>query len=177
MNFFRISGLTSAVLPALGAAVILAIGPAAHAQLDVIPRPRLKIGAFFPTNTSLSNAIGNTWIKVGADVNIPFSLVPIGTARIGIDYVANGSSNIVPITFMQIIQPSAVARSPVYGGAGIGLWTGHIKGSGTSTRFGFRLVGGVEISKTTFIEAQYDIVDRLGSARADGFSALVGMRF
>jgi hypothetical protein len=161
------------------AALLIAAGlpAAARAQLDVIPRPRLKIGAFFPTNTSLSNAVGNTWLKLGADVNVPFSLVPIGTARVGIDYVANGSSSIIPITLVQVIQPSAVARSPIYGGAGIGLWTGHIKGSGTSTKFGFRLLGGVEISSRMFIEAQYDIVDRLGSARADGFSVLLGARF
>jgi hypothetical protein len=149
----------------------------ARAQLNVIPRPRVKIGAFFPTNTSLGNAVGNTWLKLGADVNVPFSLVPIGTARVGIDYVVNGSSNIVPITLMQIIQPSAVAKSPVYVGAGIGLWTGHIKGSGTQTKFGFRLAGGFDISAHSFLEVQYDIVDRLGSARADGFSVLVGAKF
>jgi hypothetical protein len=176
MNRSRIT-ISLVAISTVGAAIFLAGTPAASAQLGIIPRPRVKIGAFFPTNTSLSNAIGNTWIKVGTDVNIPFSLIPIGTARVGIDYVAKGSSSIIPITVMQIIQPSAVARSPVYGGAGVGLWTGHIKGSGTSTRFGFRLVGGFEISQHTFLEAQYDFVDKLGSARADGFSVLIGMRF
>lgn len=166
---------SAGLLLALGAATLLP--GSAHAQLDVIPRPRLKIGAFFPTNTSLSNAVGNTWLKVGADINVPFSLLPFGTARAGIEYAVNGSSNIVPITLVQIIQPSAVARSPIYGGAGIGLWTGHIKGSGTSTRFGFRLVGGLDISSRSFLEVQYDIVDRLGSARADGVSVLLGVRF
>ncbi len=164
-----------------GLAVLIAsaaLSSSAGAQLGgVIPRPRVKAGIFLPTNTSLRNAVGNTWLKLGADVNIPFSLVPVGTARVGIDYVANGSSNIVPITVMQIFQPSVAVHSPIYGGAGIGLWTGHIKGSGTSTKFGFRIVGGVEFTDKFFLEAQYDIVDRLGGARADGFSILVGTKF
>ena len=67
--------------------------------------------------------------------------------------------------------------SPVYVGGGIGVWTGHIKGSGSSSRFGFRLLGGVDVGKNTFFEVQYDFVDKLGGVRADGFSFLVGMKF
>jgi hypothetical protein len=67
--------------------------------------------------------------------------------------------------------------SPIYIGGGIGLWTGHIQGSGTSTRFGIRLLGGVDIGKNTFIEVQYDIVDKLAGVRADGVSLLIGLKF
>jgi hypothetical protein len=149
----------------------------AGAQTNLIPMPRFKIGAFFPTNTSLNNAVGNTWLKLGADVNVPFSLIPFGSTRAGIDYVVNGSSNIVPITLIQTFQPSAGLKSPVYVGAGIGLWTGHIKGSGSSTKFGFRVLAGAELSRKMFLEVQYDIVDKLGGARADGVSVLVGTQF
>jgi len=160
------------------AAVSAATTIRANAQAGLIPTPRFKAGIFLPTNTSLQNAVGNTWLKLGADINVPFSLVPVvGSGRVGIDYVVDGSSNIIPITIMQIFQPSVAVHSPIYGGAGVGLWTGHIKGSGTSTKFGFRLVAGVETSSKIFFEAQYDIVDKLGGARADGFSVLIGTKF
>jgi hypothetical protein len=158
--------------------IATALCPRADAQLPGVPHVRVKIGAFFPSDTSLSNATSNTWLKVGADVSVPFSLIPTGSMRAGIDYVVNGSSNIVPITLTQIIQPSAaVAKSPIYGGAGIGIWTGHIKGAGTSTKFGVRLLAGVDIAAHAFLEVQYDIVEKLATARADGFSVLVGARF
>jgi hypothetical protein len=161
----------------LAAFLMVVSGERAEAQLNIIPRFRVKAGVFLPQNTSLKNAVGNTWLKVGADVNLPASLFPLGSTRIGIDYVVNGSSNIVPITITQIFQPSVAVRSPVYAGAGIGLWTGHIKGSGTSTQFGFRLLAGIEFSDRLFGEVQYDFVDKLGGARADGLSVLVGLKF
>ena len=161
----------------LAAATALSIAHPAASQTKLIPLPRVKIGAFFPTDTTLRNVAGNTWFKVGADIGVPFSLIPLGSARVGIDYVANGSSNIVPITLVQTFQPSVGLSLPVYVGAGIGLWTGHIQGSGTSTEFGLRLVGGSGLGKRLFLEVQYDIVKHLGSARADGFSVLVGTQF
>jgi hypothetical protein len=165
------------VVLGLAALALIAAGEKCEAQLGIIPRFRVKAGVFLPQNTSLKNAVGNTWLKVGADVNLPASLFPLGSTRVGIDYVVNGSSNIVPITLTQIFQPSVAVRSPVYAGAGIGLWTGHIKGSGTSTQFGFRLLAGIEFSERFFGEVQYDFVDKLGGVRADGLSVLVGLKF
>lgn len=150
----------------------------AEAQLSIIPKVRVKAGVFFSENTALKSLVGSTWIKVGADVALPIGLPLLsGGTRVGIDYVWNGSSNIVPITLTSVIQPSLGLTSPVYVGGGIGLWTGHIKGSGTVSRFGIRLLGGVDIGKSTFIEVQYDIVDRMGSVRPDGVSVLLGMKF
>jgi len=149
----------------------------ATAQLGFIPRFRIKAGVFLPQNTSLQNAVGNTWFKIGADVNVPFSLVPLGSARVGIEYAVNGSSNIVPITLTQVIQPSVGVHSPLYFGAGIGLWTGHIRGRGTDTRFGFRLLGGLEFTSRLFLELQYDFVGRMGDTHVDGLSVLVGTKF
>ena len=149
-----------------------------NAQIGIFPTLRIKAGLFLPQNSSLRNAVGNTWIKLGADVGLPVGFALLGgSTRVGIDYVANGSSSIIPITLTSIMQPSIGLHSPVYVGGGVGFWTGHIKGSGTSTRFGLRLLGGVEISNKAFVELQYDIVDKLGNTRADGFSFLVGTKF
>ena len=161
---------------AVGFLALAALAPSS-AQVPFLPSVRVKAGVFLPQNTSLRNAVGNTWLKVGADVSVPLSIVPLGSSRVGIEYAVNGSSNLVPITFMQVFQPSAGVKSPVYLGAGVGLWTGHIHGFGTNTRIGFRLMGGVDFTKKLFLELQYDFVDRMGPVRADGFSALVGTRF
>jgi hypothetical protein len=164
-------------------AAVLAIGlicfaRPAGAQLSIIPKVRLKAGVFLSTDVSLNNAVGPTWLKVGADVSLPFGLPLLGGGmRAGIDYMANGSSNIIPVTLTTVIQPSLGLTSPVYVGAGIGLWTGHIKGAGTSSRFGFRLLGGIDLGPKTFLEVQYDFVDKLSGVRADGFSALIGFKF
>jgi hypothetical protein len=173
--------LSRLTLRLAAAAALLTLSVAsrpANAQLSVIPKVRLKAGVFLAQNSSLRNLVGNTWFKVGADVSLPIGIPLLsGGTRIGIDYVANGSSNFVPVTLTSVIQPSLGLTSPVYVGGGIGLWTGHIKGAGTSTRFGVRLLGGVDIGKSTFFEVQYDFVDKLAGVRADGFSFLVGMKF
>ena len=168
-----------ATLAALGA--LAALGGTARtaaAQLPIMPRVGVKAGAFLPNDTSFNNLAGNTWFKAGVDVGLPFSLVPaIGSARAEIDYQVNGRNNIVPITFNQIVQPSIGLHVPLYFGAGAGIWTGHIRGAGSSTTVGGRLIAGLELSKAMFVEAQYDFVGRIGGVRADGPSVLAGMRF
>ena len=152
----------------------------ASAQLGIIPQVRVKAGLFFPSSTGLTNAIGSTWIKIGADVNLPvgFNLPVVGAStRIGIDYALKGSSSLVPITLMEMIQPSAGVKSPIYGGAGIGLYTAHFKGSGSASKFGYRLLGGFQFTPKLFIEAQYDVVGKIRGTRPDGISVLVGSHF
>src|SRR5258708_5147415 len=93
---------------ALLLATLTLLSSTAHscAQVPFLPSVRVKAGVFLPQNTSLLNAVGNTWLKIGADVSVPVSPVPLGTTRVGIDYVVNSSSNIVPLTLTQIFQPS-----------------------------------------------------------------------
>lgn len=143
-----------------------------------LPSLRFKIGLFSPQNSSLRGISGSDWLKIGADFNLPLGLLGFGTkTRVGIDYAFRGSSNILPITFNQIFQPSAaVASSPVYVGAGVGLWTIRAKGQPTLSRIGFRLLAGLEYSGY-LLEFQYDFVDRAGAVRADGLSVLVGLKF
>ena len=163
--------------PAAALAGLVFVHAPVRAQVPFLPSVRIKAGVFVPSNTSLRDAVGNTWLKVGADVSVPLSIVPLGSSRVGIEYAVNGSSNIVPLTFTQVFQPSVGVHVPFYVGAGLGLWTGHIHGAGTYTRIGFRLMGGLDFKKRAFIEVQYDFVDSMGPVRADGFSALVGTRF
>jgi len=108
---------------------------------------------------------------------IGFNLPIVGAStRVGIDMSFKNSNRIVPITISEIIQPSAGVHSPIYGGAGFGLWNGHISGN-TSTKFGFRLIGGLDLTEKFFIEANYDNVGNLGGVRADGFSVVAGFKF
>ncbi len=155
------------------------ISSAAKAQLPFIPKIRVKAGLFLPTDSNLTNAVGNTWMKIGVDVTLPlgFNLPIIGAStKVGIDYSFKNSNRIVPITLSEVIQPSAGAHSPIYAGAGIGLWNAKIGGN-TSSKVGFRLLGGLDFSEKLFLEAQYDKVGRLGGVTADGFSVLAGFKF
>ena len=161
------------VLFSLSAVLVLwsATATAVHAQTQFIPKPRLKIGAFFPSDSNLKDATSSTWIKVGADIGIP-----IVGLRAGIDYAFDGSNRIVPITITQIFQPSAVVvKSPVYGGIGIGMWNAHIAGE-SATRFGLRGVVGVEFAGY-LAEANYDLVGSVSGRRMDGLSLMVGKKF
>jgi hypothetical protein len=170
--------MVRAVTAATAFVLLTACARPADAQVSILPKFRIKGGVFLTEVSSLKDAVGPTWIKIGADVSLPVGLPLLsGGTRVGIDYVWNGSSNIIPITLTSVIQPSIGVTSPIYIGGGIGLWTGHIQGSGTSTRFGIRLLGGVDIGKNTFIEVQYDIVDKLAGVRADGVSLLIGLKF
>jgi hypothetical protein len=147
------------------------------AQVDILPRFRAKVGIFLPQNSSLKNLVGDNWFKVGADIDVPLFPGIIGSkSRIGVEWTQNGRSNILPITLTQVWQPSTAVRSPVYFGGGVGLWTARFIGSGTASRFGFRLVGGVEFSEKFFGEVEYDFVDKVGGIRADGLSILVGTK-
>src|SRR5687767_3312393 len=94
------------------------LGMPSNAQTNLIPKPRIKIGVFFPSDGGLREATNPTWIKIGADIGLP-----IVGLRAGIDYAFDGSNSIMPITIAQIFQPSAVVvKSPVYGGIGVGVW-------------------------------------------------------
>ncbi len=141
------------------------------AQTNLIPKPRVKIGAFSPADGGLRDATNPTWIKVGADIGLPL----IGL-RAGIDFAFDGSNRIMPITISQIFQPSAlVVKSPVYGGLGIGIWDARIAGVSGSP-IGFRGIVGIELAGY-LVEANYDIVGKVGGRRLDGLSLLVGKKF
>ena len=142
-----------------------------EAQTNLIPKPRLKIGAFFPSDNALQEATNPTWIKVGADIGLP-----IVGLRAGIDFAFDGSNNIMPITLSQIFQPSAVVvKSPVYGGIGVGIWNAKVAGVSGSP-IGVRGIVGVEMAGY-LVEANYDIVGKVGGRRLDGLSLLVGKKF
>ena len=162
-----------AVACALGAA-----GVAPASAQDIIPKFRVKAGVFAPDSRSLKDVSDDAWVKIGADMDLPlFGLGVIGKTRVGIDYAFSSSNSILPITLIQIWQPSLAVRSPLYVGAGIGLWTVHTKGRGTASRFGLRLLAGVDLTSRLFVEGQYDFVSKVGGVRTDGLSILVGTKF
>jgi len=153
--------------------------PEARAQQGLFPNLRVKAGVFIPSGGSLARGTGDIWFKIGADVALPigFSLLG-GTTRAGIEYTARGSSSMVPITLTQVLQPSlTLGHSPVYVGGGIGLWTVHVSGAGSASNLGFRVLGGVDIGKSSFVEVEYDFVGRVHGVNADGFTVAAGLWF
>ena len=150
---------------------ICGLSKPSDAQTNLIPKPRLKIGAFFPSDGGLRDATNQIWIKVGADIGLPI----IGL-RAGIDYAFDGSNSIMPITISQIFQPSAlVVKSPVYGGIGVGVWNAKVAGVSGSP-IGVRGIVGLELAGS-LVEANYDLVGKVGGRRLDGLSLLVGKKF
>ena len=154
-------------------------GSPCEAQLGFLPKFRIRAGIFNPSSPDLKSVSGDTWLKIGADVSLPVGIPLVGGGtRVGIDYMESKNSRIVPITLTQIIQPSAiVAHSPIYLGAGIGLFNGKISGRGSGTSLGARMLAGLDINGKLFVEAQYDVVGKVAGTRIDGFSFMVGTKF
>jgi hypothetical protein len=176
LSIKRFTGSAICLLAAV--CVLSAVGGAPASAQDIIPKFRVKAGVFAPDSRSLKDVSDDAWVKIGADLDLPlFGLGIVGKTRVGIDYAFSGSNSILPITLIQVWQPSLAVRSPLYLGAGIGLWTVHTKGGGTASRFGFRLLAGVDLTSRLFLEGQYDFVSKVGSVRTDGLSILVGMKF
>lgn len=151
--------------------MLLSADASVQAQPDLIPKPRLKIGVFMPSDGPVKDVSADTWIKIGADIGLP-----IVGLRAGIDYAFDGSDYAMPITISQIFQPSAVVtKSPVYGGLGIGLWNARVSGA-SGTAIGLRGIVGVEFAGY-LVEANYDIVGKIEGRRMDGLSILVGKKF
>ena len=159
--------------PCLSLIILLSAGTLqkSEAQTNLIPKPRVKIGVFMPSDSSVKDVSADTWIKIGADIGLP-----IVGLRAGIDYAFDGSDYIMPITVSQIFQPSAVvAKSPVYGGLGLGIWNAKVSGA-SGTALGIRATAGVEFAGY-LVEANYDIVSKIEGRRMDGLSILVGKKF
>lgn len=169
------SGYSVAVL----LAALTAIPVEAGAQQGFFPNLRIKAGVFIPSGGSLARGTGDLWLKIGADVAMPLGFTLLGgTTRAGIEYTARGSSSMVPITLTQVLQPSlSLGHSPLYVGGGIGLWTVHVAGAGSASNFGFRVLGGVDIGRSSFLELEYDFVGRVHGVNADGLTVAAGIRF
>lgn len=145
---------------------------AAQVGQSSFPNIRLKIGALFPNDSSIGSG---TWIKLGADADLPaISLIPGLQSRVGIDYEWNGGSYVIPITYSEIWQ---APLGPLYLGVGAGLYTGHLKGSGTESRIGVRFIAGTSLGHGAFLELNYDIVAHFSTGRVDGLSVMVGKSF
>jgi hypothetical protein len=163
--------LASAVI----AAAAFFVSVPAHASLTPIPI-RLKAGLLFPSTAPLNG--GDQWWKVGADVDMPLGIGLFGKTRIGIEWYQQCDKNsIIPITVTQIYSPSFAFKNPIYVGAGVGLWTAKIVGTPTSTRFGGRLVAGLDLTKSYFIEGEYDFVQKVSGIGLNNLSIAVGFKF
>ncbi|MGC8668666.1 MAG: hypothetical protein ACP5VE_11185 [Chthonomonadales bacterium] len=164
------------------ATLVLAVMSLLCAQVQAqgfFPNLRIKAGVFIPSGGTLAKGTGDLWFKIGADAALPLGFTLLGgTTRAGIEYTARGSSSIVPITLTQVLQPSlTLGHSPVYVGGGIGLWTVHVAGAGSGSNLGFRVLGGVEIGRSSFIEVEYDFVGRVHGVNTDGLTISAGLRF
>jgi len=148
---------------------------AVPARASIIPI-RLKAGLFFPQKAPLNG--GDQWWKVGADLDVPIGIALFGHTRIGIEWCQQCDKNtIIPVTVTQIFNPGVAVKTPVYVGAGIGMWTAKIIGTPTATRFGFRLLGGVSLTNKYYVEGTYDFVQKVSGISMDGLSVTVGMKF
>jgi hypothetical protein len=154
---------------------IFGLCTAVPARASIIPI-RLKAGLFFPQKAPLNG--GDQWWKIGADADIPIGIALFGHTRIGIEWCQQCEKNtIIPVTVTQIFNPGVAVKTPVYVGAGVGMWTAKIIGTPTATRFGFRILGGVNLTNRYFVEGTYDFVQKVSGISMDGLSVTVGMKF
>ncbi len=149
----------------------------AKAQIDLVPKFRIKAGIFLPQDGNLTNVSGSVWYKVAVDFNIPFGSTPVGNARLGIEYAGNGSSHVVPVLFGGVFQPSVGIKSPVYLGAAIGAYNIKADGQSSGWAFGGRILGGVDFTRNIFLEIQYDVTGKAKGFDASGFSIMLGAQY
>ena len=164
----------------------LTAGHAAQAQdPEQVQKPTtLKIGVFLPSNGNVKNALGKTWLSIGADYafnkqGASQRLMPLGY----IDYSFKSShglnANYVglgPAARYYLSPPGTSSFSP-YLGAGVGAYFLHASGLTNKTRVGFKVNAGLEINQSYLLEVNYTNAGSIQGVRLDGINAQVGLRF
>ena len=175
----------------LGLALVGLLGTGASAQTTdaapVVKPITIKLGAFFPTNGALKNAVGKTWFTAGADyafskLGDQQNLMPLvyadyaGTNKSGltVDYVGVG-----PGARYYLTAPGVSTTTPYVGG-GVGAYFLHASGNGASynkTKFGFKVNAGIEFQQLYLVEVNYTNAGSESGTRFDGIGLQVGARF
>lgn len=183
----------------LAAGVLVGSGSSAWAQ-DESAKPtkpwRVKVGGFFPTKDAVKDTLGSTWAHFGVSYDFQKTLAEKPITYFAFVDGTNKSKDVSSPLFRTeyslgytgigggarffLTPPDQTTQ--FYAGAGLGvyLFRGETKVNGVrmtdykDTKFGGKLLGGVQLNQGIFAEADYTLP---GESDANGFNLAVGFRF
>lgn len=174
--------ILAALLPAAASHAQILGAPTAPVQKPV----SIKLGAFFPTNSSARSDVGNTWFQAGLDyafrkTDNAAPLLPLvyldyaGKSRSGIHESSTG----LGVGVRAYGNRATNTKVAPYFGAGLGAYFLHASGGGTTNKtvLGGKVNAGVELNQGPFLEAAYQITGKVNGDDLNGVSVLIGDRF
>lgn len=174
---------------AVAAFVMLAMSFAPNARADFWEEAqlRLRLSAYFPTDTPLSD-LNTVWFGLGADFIGDGMFGPSAQSFLSIDVFTRtggaGTGTVTPILFGQTwaLNPDMDDGWRYYVGAGVGMAVGNVGGPAKNV-FAAKVLGGVELTDVLSVEVGYlftddfTVFDGAGSSNGSGFVASLGYRF
>jgi hypothetical protein len=155
----------------------LALCAVAGAQSPVQPLGiKLRLGAFFPTNESTTDATSNTLFAFGAEYKLSLGAPSfgefVGGTSVSADYFQKNDYGMIPVLLNYV-----GTRGPLSLSAGVGV--GFVSLPGTnSSKFAYQLGAAYDFPSSSnvplFVEGKF-----FGSeqSRLNGFGLYVGVRF
>lgn len=173
-----------------------AMGSVALAQLGQSGSPfQVRVGAYFPTDSTLTDWAGSTWFQAGLDYALAAD--ESGKNYLSVEYKSKSGTfqgverkaQIIPVVITKKITPEiplVTSRAVPYYGLGLGLYNIRAEKanqSSSGTKFGVNLLGGVNISQNAFAEVKYTWISKFRPSfetkdvEYGGLSLDVGMKF
>ncbi len=192
--------LTSAALALSGTLALALVAPSAQAQTPPDTKSptvaAVRLGAYFPFNSSTKRIVGKTWAGGGLDYNIQ-QKPGLSRTVLSVDYIerSSGGSTIrlIPVTIGQFtLQGAGEGQSNnvrPYLGIGVGAYFVHQRvpsvlptsqattQSNDTTTIGGYLGAGLDISSNFLVEARYHILPKIGGINSSGLQITAGVRF
>lgn len=196
-----------AALAVAGLGGVLANSAHAQTPTNRVQKPfRIQLGAYFPTDSNVKDAVGSTMFQYGLSYDfaktqatnpVTFNAYIDGALRTG-DETIGGQNFDTEFTLtgfgvgLRSYFTPATAGTRLYGGAGIGAYSARVKASRTennvtvsasesSTKFGGKLLVGGEINQGFLAELSYTFVDKVSlggeNYNPSGVGLTIGYRF
>ncbi len=185
----NLKGLGIAAL--VGASVIGLGAPRAHAQVSddtlKVQKPfTVKVGAFFPSDGDVRDAVGNTFLNLGVSYDFAKTQAVNPTVfGVYVDYFAKSDDGIRLNVFAigpqaKFYFSPATEAQKFYGGVGVGYYSVNARGGGASEtkgRIGGKLMLGYEFAGGVLAEADYNFIGDVEGVNSSGAGLRLGYRF
>ncbi|HEX5323061.1 MAG TPA: outer membrane beta-barrel protein [Capsulimonadaceae bacterium] len=181
----------------IAGSVLMTLAGAAQAQLGQPTKSSIsiKVGGYFPSNSSARDNGGSTQLSAGIDYAVPSTGGNSTTSLPSVYFDYNGGSkngghvNTYGVGFAvrsaasSSSAPAKMGFSP-YVGIGTGYYEVQVKNntvkpsvSGSGGSFGGKIFAGLNLSSNFFIEANYQLISSRKGVNPSGFGVQLGARF
>lgn len=179
----------------LAGALLLTLAGAAQAQTAASQNNiSLKIGGFFPSNSSATHNGGSTQLSAGIDYAVPATGNNATTSLPSVYFDYNGGSKDgghvdtyglgLAIRTQPTLGPASKLGLAPYVGIGVGYYEVQVKNtdvspteSGNNGTFGGKVFAGLDLTQSLFVEANYQLISSEKGVNPSGFGVQLGARF